>query len=64
MSFPTKLDPLGERIWKPEDQLEVLQEVEKGAKIVEVCRKYQINPGVYYPPEADSPLVDNWEERY
>ena len=32
------------RIWKPEDKLKVLQEVEEGIKIVEVCRKYQIAP--------------------
>ena len=42
------------RIWKPEDKLKVLQEVEEGAKIVEVCRKYQIDPRMYY----------NWKERY
>ena len=42
------------RIWKPEDKLKVLKEVEEGAKIVEVCRKYQIDPRMYY----------NWKERY
>jgi putative transposase len=42
------------RTWKPEEKLEVLQEVEQGAKIVEVCRKYQIDPRMYY----------NWKERY
>jgi len=42
------------RIWKPEDKLKVLEKVEKGAKIVEVCRKYQIDPRMYY----------NWKERY
>ena len=42
------------RIWKPEDKLKVLQEAEEGAKIVEVCRKYQIDPRMYY----------NWKERY
>jgi transposase-like protein len=42
------------RIWKPEDKLKVLQEVEQGSKIVEVCRKYQIDPRMYY----------NWKERY
>ena len=51
------------RIWKPEDKLKVLKEAEE-AKIVEVCRKYQIDPRMYYPPEADPPLVDNWKERY
>lgn len=42
------------RIWKPEDKLKILKEVEEGAKIVEVCRKYQIDPRMYY----------NWKERY
>jgi len=42
------------RIWNAEDKLKVLQEVEEGAKIVEVCRKYQVDPRMYY----------NWEERY
>ncbi|RKY28673.1 MAG: hypothetical protein DRP61_01040 [Candidatus Omnitrophota bacterium] len=58
MSFPTKLDPSEKRIWKPEDKLKVLQEAEEGAKIVEVCRKYQIDPRMYYPPEADPPWVE------
>jgi transposase-like protein len=42
------------RVWKPEDKLKVLQEVEQGSQIVEVCRKYQIDPRMYY----------NWKERY
>lgn len=42
------------RVWKPEDKLKVLQEVEQGLKIVEVCRKYQIGPRMYY----------NWKEKY
>lgn len=42
------------RVWKPEDKLKILQEVEGGAKIVEVCRKYQINSRMYY----------TWKERY
>ena len=64
MSFPTKLDLLGKRIWEREDKLKVLQGVEKGAKIVGVCRKYQIDPRMYYPPEGDPFLVGNWGERY
>jgi len=54
MSLPTKLGPSEKRIWKPEDKLKVLKEVEEGVKIVEVCRKYQIDPRMYY----------NWKERY
>ncbi|MCD6583133.1 MAG: hypothetical protein J7K71_00375 [Candidatus Omnitrophica bacterium] len=44
MIFPTKLEPWEKRIWKPKDKLKVLKEVEEGTKIVEVCRKYQIDP--------------------
>ena len=53
MSFPTKLDPWGKKIWKSEDKLEVLKEVEEGESMQKYVGNIRLTPPVY-----------NWKERY
>ena len=40
--------------WKAEEKLAVIEETKEKSKVVETCRKYSADPGVYY----------KWKESY
>ena len=42
------------RRWKAEEKLAIIKEVKENNKVVETCRKYSIDPGMYY----------KWKESY
>ncbi|MEM0135566.1 MAG: transposase [Thermoplasmatales archaeon] len=42
------------RRWKAEEKLAIIKEVKENGKVVETCRKYSIDPGMYY----------KWKESY
>ena len=42
------------RKWKAEEKLAIIKEVKENGRIVETCRKYSIDPGMYY----------RWKESY
>jgi len=42
------------RRWKAEEKLAVIKEIKDTNKVVETCRKYSVDPGMYY----------RWKESY
>jgi len=36
------------RKWKAEEKLAIIKDVKENGKVVETCRKYSIDPGMYY----------------
>ena len=42
------------RRWKAEEKLAIIKEVKENGKVVETCRKYSLDPGMYY----------KWKESY
>ena len=42
------------RRWKAEEKLVIKKDVKENGKVVETCRKYSIDPGMYY----------KWKESY
>ena len=42
------------RKWKAEEKLAIIKEVKENGKVVETCRKYSIDPSMYY----------KWKESY
>jgi transposase-like protein len=36
------------RRWKAEEKLAIIKEAKENGKVVEICRKYSIDPGMYY----------------
>jgi transposase-like protein len=36
------------RRWKAEEKLAIIKEVKENGKVVETCRKYSVDPGMYY----------------
>ena len=42
------------RKWKAEEKLAIIKEVKENGKVVETCRKYSVDPGMYH----------KWKESY
>lgn len=42
------------RRWKAEEKLAIIKEVKENNRVVETCRKYSVDPGMYY----------KWKESY
>jgi len=42
------------RRWKAEEKLAIIKDVKENGKVVETCRKYSVDPGMYY----------KWKESY
>jgi hypothetical protein len=42
------------RKWKAEEKLAIIKNVKENGKVVETCRKYSVDPGMYY----------KWKESY
>ena len=36
------------RSWKAEEKLAIIREIEDGSKVVETCRKHNVDPAMYY----------------
>ena len=36
------------RKWKAEEKLAIIKEIKESDKVVETCRKYSVDPGMYY----------------
>ena len=54
------------RRWKAEEKLAIIKEVKKNGRIVETCRKYSIDPGMYYrwKESYDSFCIDGLKPHY
>ena len=42
------------RKWKAEEKLSIIKEIKEKGKVFETCRKYSVDPGMYY----------KWKESY
>ena len=42
------------RKWKAEEKLAIIKEIKENGKVVEICRKYSVDLGMYY----------KWKESY
>jgi transposase-like protein len=36
------------RRWKAEEKLAIIKEIKEGGKVVDTCREYSVDPGMYY----------------
>lgn len=54
------------RRWQPEEKLAVIKEVQEKGSVVETCRKYSIDPAMYYRWKAsyDTFGVDGLKSHY
>ena len=54
------------RRWQPEEKLAVIKEVQEKGTVVETCRKYSIDPAMYYRWKAsyDTFGVDGLKSHY
>ena len=54
------------RRWQPEEKLAVIKEIQEKGSVVETCRKYSIDPAMYYRWKAsyDTFGVDGLKSHY